>query len=115
MNDSPEPLAWEIECEEVKTMLAAGDDFVLLDCREQDEYDRVSIERAQLIPMSQMMQRLEEFEAFRGKHVVVYCHLGGRSMQVAQWLRQQGFAKSQSMAGGIDHWAVVVDPQLPRY
>jgi rhodanese-related sulfurtransferase len=54
-------------------------------------------------------------DPYRECEVVVHCHHGGRSMQVTRWLRQQGFAKAQSMAGGIDAWAAEIDTSLPRY
>jgi len=58
--------------------------------------------------------RAAELDAFRGRNVVVHCHHGGRSMRVAQWLRQQGFDHAQSMAGGIDQWAAEVEPGMTR-
>ena len=87
----------------------------MLDCREQSEYDAVRIPGATLLPMSQLTTRAAELEPQRGKHIVVHCHHGGRSMRVAQWLRQNGFDQTQSMAGGIHQWAVEIDPSLPTY
>lgn len=110
-----EKLPLEISCQAVKTKLDSGDDFVLLDCREPDEYATVSIAGAELFPMSQLMARAAELEPYRDRDVVVHCHHGGRSMQVTRWLRQQGFQKTQSMTGGIDAWAEEIDPSLPRY
>jgi rhodanese-related sulfurtransferase len=49
------------------------------------------------------------------EHIVVYCHHGVRSMNVTSWLRQQGFEKAQSLAGGIDRWAREIDPTIPKY
>jgi len=110
-----EKLPLEISCQTVKTKLDAGDDFVLIDCREPDEYETVSIAGAELFPMSQLMARAAELEPYRDREVVVHCHHGGRSMQVTRWLRQQGFQKTQSMTGGIDAWAEQIDHSLPRY
>ena len=110
-----EKLPLETSCQTVKAKLDACDHFVLLDCREEDEYATVCIAGAKLFPMSQLMAKAAELEPFRDCEVVVHCHHGGRSMQVTRWLRQQGFAKAQSMAGGIDAWAVEIDPSLPRY
>jgi rhodanese-related sulfurtransferase len=109
------PLSLEIACTAVKEKLDAGADLVFIDCREPDEHALVRIEAATLLPMSQFAQRASELEAFRGKHVVVHCHHGGRSMRVAQWLRQQGFEQAQSMAGGIDQWAAEIEPGMARY
>ena len=105
----------EISCVDVRAKLDAGDEFVFLDCREQSEYDFVRIERAALLPMSEMQQRVSELDPHREREIVVHCHHGGRSLQVALWLRQQGFAAAKSMAGGIDQWAIEIDASLTRY
>ncbi len=105
----------EIDCRSVKAMLDAKVDFLLLDCREADEYQRVNIEKARLIPMSVIQDRIGELEANKETEIVVHCHHGGRSLKVAQWLRSQGFSNVRSMAGGIDQWAVEIDPTLSRY
>jgi adenylyltransferase/sulfurtransferase len=100
---------------EVKTLLDGNAEFLLLDCREAEEYAKACIPQATLLPMSELANRLGELEAFRNKRIVVHCHHGGRSLRVANWLRQQSFAGAQSMTGGIDQWAVEIDPTLPRY
>ena len=105
----------ETDVEQVQQLLADEADFLLLDCREPAEYETAHIEGATLVPMSQIQARLKELESHKERHVVVHCHHGGRSLQVAQWLRLQGFEQSQSMAGGIDIWAVKIDPSVPRY
>ena len=105
----------ETDCQTVKSRLDSGEAFLLLDCREPDEYDVARIEGARLVPMSQLIERVGELEPFRQGSVVVHCHHGGRSLRVANWLKQQGFADVQSLAGGIDQWAVEIDPTLPRY
>jgi rhodanese-related sulfurtransferase len=109
-------LPLEISCLEVKTKLDGGDDqMLLLDCRETNEHALVSIAAAVLVPMSELAVRVGELDEHRERHVVVHCHLGGRSAQVAAWLRQQGFPRAQSMAGGIDQWAVEIEPRMARY
>ena len=105
----------EVNCQSVQSRQAAGDEFLFVDCREQDEVDKVRIEGAELIPMSQLAERVSELEAHRESDVVVHCHHGGRSLRVATWLRQQGFSKAQSMAGGIDAWAIQIEPGMVRY
>lgn len=47
--------------------------------------------------------------------VVVICHHGGRSMQVAMFLEKNGFPKVHNLAGGVDAWAKSVDPAMPVY
>ena len=105
----------EVTCAQVKARLNAGDKFLFLDCREPNEYQTVSISQAKLLPMSEIQNRVAELESHRGDDIVIHCHHGGRSLRVANWLRQQGFSKAQSMDGGIDQWAIEIDPSLPRY
>lgn len=105
----------EIVPAEVKKMLDGGVDFVLLDCREPDEHATVHIKQATLLPMSELPDRLNELTPHRERQIVVHCHHGGRSLRVTRWLREQAFPRVQSMAGGIDQWAVEIDPTLPRY
>ena len=112
---SAEPLAMEISPSEVKALLDAHTDFLLLDCRENEEHATASIAGAALLPMSEIQTRVAELEPQRERHIVVHCHLGGRSLQVAQWLRQQGFDRVQSMAGGIAAWSEAIDPSVPTY
>jgi len=102
----------EITPQEVEQMRKSGSDFVLIDVREAWEYKTARIEGSTLIPMRQVPQRVSEIPA--GKPVVVYCHHGGRSLQVAHWLRQNG-VEARNLTGGIDRWAVEIDSNVPRY
>lgn len=111
----PTDLPIEIDCRSVKSMMDQGDSFLLLDCRRQVEYDTVHLEGSRLVPMEELTGRIGELEPYREHRIVVHCHLGGRSLQVTEWLRSQGFDKVQNMTGGIDAWATEVDPQLKRY
>ena len=113
MSEPPPPI--ETDCRTVSANLAKGSEYLLVDCREQDEWDLVHIAGARLLPMSQLASRLEELDGYQNAQIAVHCHHGGRSLQVAHWLRKQGFGRAQSMSGGIDEWAQTVDPSLPRY
>lgn len=114
MNEEKQ-IPFEIDCRSVKSRLDAGDPLLLIDCREQDEHALVHIGVARLMPMSELTARVAELEPHRDSPIVVHCHHGGRSLRVTNWLREQGFHQAQSMAGGIDEWAVEIDPSLPRY
>lgn len=105
----------EVSCSDVKSLRDTGATFVLYDCREPDEHAHCSISGSVLIPMSELRDRLSELEPHRDARIVVHCHHGGRSLRVAAFLRQQGFAQAQSMAGGIDEWSATIDPSVPRY
>ena len=104
-----------IDVRSVKDMLDAGEEFLLLDCREPDEHAIAHIESSKLLPMNETPARIGELEPYRHKRIVVHCHHGKRSLQVTQWLRGQGFAQVQSMNGGIHLWSLLIDTSLPRY
>jgi len=108
-------LPMEVSCQEVKGALDASEQLLLVDCREEEEHQTVSIKGAILLPMSQLVERVGELECEQHRQIVVHCHHGGRSLQVANWLRQQGYGNAQSMQGGIDVWAEEIEPGMTRY
>jgi rhodanese-related sulfurtransferase len=105
---------YEITPEAVKSAADRNDPFTLLDVREPWEYEAARIDGATLIPMGEIPSRAHQ-ELDPEAHIIVYCHHGVRSMNVTAWLRQQGFEKTQSMAGGIDAWSRRVDGKVPMY
>lgn len=105
----------EVDVKSVQALLDRGDEFLLLDCREQEEYELVRLPAACHIPIGEIAGRLSELSDHREDRIVVYCHHGGRSQMVTQFLREQGFAQAQNMRGGIDAWATDVDTSLRRY
>lgn len=109
----PTTVPLDIDPEEFRADRAAGRDVVLVDCREPWEYEIAHLEGALLLPLGELSLRVEEIP--RGRAVVVYCHHGIRSRRGALVLRGAGIEGARSLAGGIDHWSLVVDPTLPRY
>ena len=87
---------------------------VLLDVREQWEYDTAHLDASLLMPMGEVPSRAYN-ELDPDQPVIVMCHHGARSLNVTMWLRQQGFEHAQSLAGGIDAWSRAIDPTVPRY
>lgn len=108
-------LPLEISCHDVAALRAAGEPLMLIDCREPDEAAICAIDGAELLPMSALADRVGELAGRERQRIVVHCHKGGRSYRVAHWLRQQGFANAQSLAGGIDEWALEIQPGMARY
>ena len=105
---------YEIAPDELKSLQVSNSDVVVLDCRERWEVETAWIEGSVHIPMNEIPARFQQ-ELGADKHVVVVCHHGVRSMNVAVWLRRQGFEKVQSLQGGIDRWAREIDPTVPLY
>lgn len=102
----------EVDVLTVKQMLA-DQSIVLIDCREDNEHETGTIASAKLMPMSRWLDLAPALDEYRGQQLVVYCHLGQRSLQVTQWLRNNGFPEAQSMAGGIDAWCREIGPVTP--
>ena len=110
----PPPI--EITPREVKQRMDAGEALRLIDVREPAEHAITRIEGAELIPMGTVPARLQHLEAAADEAtLIVFCHHGVRSLNVAYWLREQGVTACQSMSGGIDRWSDEVDPAVPRY
>lgn len=86
----------------------------LIDVREPWEFAAAKIEGAELIPMGDVPGRAHQ-ELDPEERLVILCHHGQRSLNVAAWLRNQGFEQAQSLRGGIEAWAAEVDPAVARY
>ena len=65
------------------------------------------------MPMKELPGRVDELDP--AKEYIVMCHHGVRSRMVVGFLRQQGFSRCRSLAGGIDLWSQIVDPSVPVY
>lgn len=78
------------------------DSVVLLDVREDDEWQRGHAAGARHIPMGEIPARLAELDPAATLYVV--CHLGGRSMRVARYLAQNGY-EPINVSGGMAAWA----------
>jgi len=102
----------EIQPEELKSRLDAGEDVLILDVRELHEYQICNL-HGRLIPLGELPQRLGELDPNR--EIVAHCKLGGRSAKAVEFLRSQGFRDVKNLAGGIMRWAEKVDPSMPRY
>ncbi len=87
---------------------------LLLDVRNEDEFEVCRLDDATLIPLPELEARVAELEPFRGRPIACLCHHGVRSLGASSYLRQLGF-EATSVAGGIEAWSVEIDPRVPRY
>jgi rhodanese-related sulfurtransferase len=78
------------------------DDVVILDVREDFEYEAGHIPGATLVPLGQIPNRLDEIP--KDKTVIAVCRSGNRSGQATNFLRQQGFENVHNMTGGMNAW-----------
>ena len=98
---------------QIKQRLDAGEDLVLIDVREPHELQVAAVADAQPYPMSEAYTWIDQLP--KDRELVIMCHHGGRSRQVAAALAQRGYTEITNMSGGIDQWSVEVDPSVPRY
>lgn len=104
----------EITAIEVKQRLDNGDDVQLIDVRQPDEYAFAKIEGAKLIPLGEVVSRMNEID--ESKETIIHCKMGGRSAKAIEMLQQAGFKGSLSnMKGGITAWSNEVDAKVPKY
>lgn len=96
---------------EAQQKILAG--AILLDVREDVELRIASVKGALHIPMGQIPGRIAEID--RSREVVCMCHHGMRSESVAEYLRDNGFARVANLEGGIAAWSAEVDASVPQY
>ncbi len=106
----------EITPQEAKLRLASATPAIVIDVREPEEFAIARIPGAELVPMQSIPAELQRLEKWADERdLLLLCHHGVRSLQVANWLRAQGVENCYSVAGGIDRWSQEVDPAVPRY
>ena len=99
--------------EELKTRLDRKDSFLLLDVREQREFEICRIPGSVLIPLGELPSRLDELKG--RDDMIVHCKSGVRSGKAVALLRGSGFAGARNLTGGILAWIERIDPTLPKY
>ena len=102
----------EIQVEELKRKLDAGEDVFVLDVREPHEYQICNLE-GHLIPLGDLPKRVHELDSSR--EIVAPCRSGKRSAEAVEFLRAAGFRKVWNLTGGILAWADRIDPKMPKY
>jgi rhodanese-related sulfurtransferase len=103
----------EIAPRALKLRLERGDTLTIVDVREPEEIAIAPFPGAVHIPMGDIPSRISEIDP--DSEIVVVCHHGLRSAQVAGYLARMDFARVLNLAGGIDAWSMEVDPAVRRY
>lgn len=100
---------------ELQRKLEAGEDFLLLDVRTEEELEIARIEGCHHIPLHELEERIGELASWKDREVVCMCHHGGRSAMAQGFLCAQGFQKVLNLTGGIHAWACEIDPDMEVY
>lgn len=104
----------EITATELKERLDRGDDIQIIDVREPLEYEAARIPDSKLIPLAEVLNRMDEIDEKR--ETVLHCKMGGRSARAIEALRRAGFqGRLLNLKGGITAWSNEVDPSVPKY
>ena len=96
-------VARNVEAQEAFSLIGQSDELFLLDVRTLGEYQQVRLEGAQLIPIDQLIKRLDEVP--KDRPILVYCAVGSRSAQVVNYLARKGYPELYNLYGGIYSWA----------
>jgi sulfur-carrier protein adenylyltransferase/sulfurtransferase len=104
---------FEITPLELKARMERGDDFVLIDVREPEEFAIARIPGSRLIPRGTLPERVHELSS--ADDIVVHCKSGVRSGMAVDFLKQAGFRRVKNLVGGILRWSDDVDPTVPKY
>jgi sulfur-carrier protein adenylyltransferase/sulfurtransferase len=104
-----------ISATDLKGMLDRGDNIFLVDVREPNEYEIVSIPGATLIPKDQFLTGAALEKLPQDKRIVLHCKSGARSAEALAVVKNAGFADAVHVGGGVLAWVSQVDPALPTY
>jgi adenylyltransferase/sulfurtransferase len=104
---------WEISAVALKQKLDAGEQVLVLDVREPNEYQINRIEGSTLIPLGELPRRYAELD--REVAIVCQCKMGARSAKAMEFLQSVGFTNVKNLRGGIPSWIDTVDPSQPKY
>jgi len=104
----------ETTATELKQKIDNGENVQLIDVRQPDEHAFAKIEGAKLIPLGDIMRRIDEID--ESKETVIHCKAGGRSAKAIEFLQKAGFkGKLSNLKGGITAWSNEVDSSVPKY
>jgi sulfur-carrier protein adenylyltransferase/sulfurtransferase len=117
VSDEAEKAAFNstITATELKAMLDKDDDILLIDVREPNEYEIVSIPGSVLVPKDQILSGAALERLPQDKRIVLHCKTGVRSAECLAVIKNAGFADAVHVGGGVLAWVSQVDPSLPTY
>jgi len=108
-----DPAALQMDAVELAAWRRDGVAHAVLDVREPWELEICRLAGSIDIPLHALPDALDRLAG--DVPLVAVCHHGVRSLQAVVWLRGQGFANAINLRGGVDRWAMLVDPTMRRY
>lgn len=109
-----EQMIEEISATDLRALMETDEDVQLIDVRQPDEFAFAKIEGAKLIPLGEIIRRMNELDPNR--EAIIQCKMGGRSARAIEALQQSGYSgKLRNLRGGITAWSNEVDPKVPKY
>jgi rhodanese-related sulfurtransferase len=109
----PQDYPLQIDVATLSAWREAGEPLTVIDVREAWEWDRVHLPASRLIPLGSLPTQVDALP--RVGALILLCHHGARSLHATRFLREIGFGNAVNLSGGIDRWALEIDPSLPRY
>src|SRR5215470_2123392 len=104
----------DITATDLKALFDSGEDVQLIDVRQPDEYAFAKIPGAKLIPLGEIIKRMDELDSNR--LAIMQCKMGGRSARAIDALKHAGYkGELKNLRGGITAWSNEVDPKVPKY
>jgi sulfur-carrier protein adenylyltransferase/sulfurtransferase len=104
-----------ITARQLKDMQDAGEDIFLVDVREPNEYEIVSIPGSVLIPKGEFLSGAALERLPQNQRVVLHCKSGARSAECLAIVKNAGFSDAVHVGGGVLSWVATIDPSLPSY
>jgi rhodanese-related sulfurtransferase len=96
----------DITCEELKTRLANSETPIIIDVREQHEFDEYNI-NAKLIPLGSLLDKLDELPEDKSIEIILHCRSGQRSGVAKELLKAKGYTNCRNLLGGMIQWQIV--------
>src|SRR5215469_8663756 len=102
--DPPLPSSQNLTVQQAEHLIKTNKNVVILDVRNETEYNAAHLDNAVWIPLHELEDRLNELSEKQNSPVLVYCGVGGRTVTACQILEDHGFTKVYGMIGGITEW-----------
>jgi rhodanese-related sulfurtransferase len=102
----------DISVQELRQKCAAGENFIFIDVREPWEYEEFNL-GATLVPLGDLMNKMQELEDHKNDEIVIHCRTGSRSGMAQSLMAANGFTNVRNLSGGVAAWMDAFGPVKP--